>query len=225
MERKFECRICISDSSESAISLALEKALPAMQWEEGDSVWDKIRVWGKGPDATVRIYRYESPGPFNLTIILETPEGTDAEEAYLALRGRVLRALNATVWKPLEPQPVSLIKPEGRFPDAYEFDCDLDLWKIKGILDDADFWYWEALKQQPLGLYLEGRIPFRIAGQFTWGLKERIRIAGDKPSYTIEVVHWQDEASRVPTCDQVHETIQNTILPAIWARNVRGRFT
>lgn len=207
-KREFKCRVCLAASSESAIRLALEKALPSMQWEEGDSSWDKIRVWGEGPDATIGVYRYEGPGPFNLTIILKAPEGTDAEKAYLAMRDRVLLALNGRVWKPLEPQPVSLIKLQGRFPAAYEFECDLEIWAIKKTLDDADFWPWEARQEEPLGLYLEG--------------PGRIRIVGAKPSYRIEVGNWQDEPDRIPSCDQVHETVQNTILPAIGARNVRG---
>jgi len=68
-----------------------------MQWEEGDSYWDKIRVWGEGPDAEIRIYRYESPGPFALTITIKAEEGADAETAYLSLRDKVLHALSGRV--------------------------------------------------------------------------------------------------------------------------------
>jgi hypothetical protein len=206
-KQTIECRICLATSSESRIRRALEKALPSMQWEEGDSSWDKIRVWGEGPDATIGVYRYEGPGPFNLRITLNAPKGADAEKAYLAMRDRVLLALNGRVWKPLEPQPVSLIKLQGRFPAAYEFECNLDIWAIKRTLDDADFWSWETRQEEPLGLYLDGGVA---------------RIVGDKPSYRIEVGNWQDEPDRIPSCDQVHETVQNSILPAIGARNVRG---
>src|SRR5262245_10071499 len=67
-EQTFECRICLPSDDDSAIRFALQKAFPSMHWEEGDCVWDKVHVWGQGPDATIRVYRYESPGPFDLTI-------------------------------------------------------------------------------------------------------------------------------------------------------------
>jgi hypothetical protein len=38
----------------------------------------------------------------------------------------------------------------------------------------------------------------------------------------MEVGHWQEEPHRTPTCDQAHETVQTTILPALGARNVRA---
>src|ERR1700683_4993515 len=45
--RAFRCRICIPREDESAIRTGLQKALPALRWSEGDSSWDKIRVWGE----------------------------------------------------------------------------------------------------------------------------------------------------------------------------------
>jgi hypothetical protein len=224
-EQVFKCRICLPTEDESNIRHALEKALPSMRWHEGDSSWDKVRVWGEGPDATVRIYRYEGPGPFDLTVTLKTPEGTDAEQACLALRDRVVLALRGKVWKPLAPQPISLIKAQDRFPAAYEFECELEILHIKWFLEDADFWSWQAREEAPFGMVLEGRVPFRLGGKFNWRYKERLRVTGGKPSYRIEVGHWDDEAGRVPTCDQVHETVQNTILPAIGARSVRGVYS
>ena len=220
-EQKFECRICL-DLSETAIRLALQKALPAFQWEEGDCVWDKIRVIGTSPDAWIRIYRYEGPGPFDLTMRLKTPE---AEKVYLALREKILHELGGTIWKRLEPQPVSLVKLDGQFPAAYDFDCDLEIEDIKKTYDDAEFWSWQAFQKEPLGLCLEGRVPFRVAGELNWKLKERIRITGHKPSYRIEVGKWQDAPDRKPSCEEVHLIVQNTILPAIGARNVTGART
>lgn len=198
----------------------LQKALPSLQWGEGDSSWDKVRVWGQSPAATVRVYRYESPGPFRLTIRL-APEAADVEEEYRAIRDKVLLALDAKVWKPLEPQPVSLVKPNGRFPAAYEFESGLSLDQIVKLLTDSQLWYWEV-RRDSSGTYIEGRIPFGIAGNVQWNSKERVRLVGDLGGYTMEVGHWQDAADRVPTCDQVHETVQTTILPALGARNVRA---
>lgn len=218
-ERKFECRICIPASSESAIRRALEKALPSMQWEEGDSSWDKIKVWGEGRDAQIGVSRYEGPGPFNLRIFIRALEGAGAEKAYLALRDTVLRALKGRVWKPLTPQRVTLVKLEGRFPAAYEFECDLGMAEIKGTFDDADFGHWEALEKEPHGFHLEGWLPFRLAGRAGSGV---VRITGKQPCYRIEVVPWQVEPDRAPACDQLHETVQNTLLPAIGARHVRA---
>lgn len=206
-KQKFECRICVPSSSESNIRRALERALPSMRWEEGDSSWDKINVWGEGPRAAIGVSRYEKPGPFDLTIIIKAPKGRDSEKAYLALREKVLRALQGQVWKPLEPQPVSLIRPEGRFPAAYQFECDLGIGAIKHIFDDAEFWYWEAREKEPLGYHLEAH--------------NGVRIVGQRPNYRIDVGHWEDKPGGI-RCDQVHETVQNTILPAIGARNVRA---
>src|SRR5438105_3424055 len=137
-EQVFQCRVCLPTDSETAILGALEEAFPSMQWAEGDSSWDKVRVWGEDRDRKIRIYRYESPGPFLLTITLNS--GGEAES--LALRSEVLAALGGVVWKPLEPQPVELVRPGGRFPDAYTFECHLNMWQIKRVLDDAEFWYW-----------------------------------------------------------------------------------
>ncbi len=178
-----------------------------MQWEEGDSSWDKVKVFGEGPEAMIAVTRYEGPGPFNLRIVLKAPKGAGAKKACPALRDRVLRALKGRVWQPLKPQRVSLIKAQGRFPAAYEFECDLGIGDIRGVFDDADFWYWEARQTEPLGFHLEAH--------------NGVRIIGEQPSYRIEVGNWPDEPGRV-RCDQVHKTVQNTILPAIGARNLRA---
>jgi hypothetical protein len=229
----FECRIRIG-TSESAIRQALRRALPSMRWEEGDSSWDKINVSGEGPGALIVVHRYEEPGPFTLSITVKTRRGTGAEKAYLALLDKVLRALRGRVWEPLKPQPVSLIKPYGRFPPAYQFECDFGIELVKHTLDEADFGYWEARRTQPLGLHLEGLIPFRLAEPAGQTSKKRtapivwsqehdfVRIIGERPSYRIEVGRRQHESDPIPRCDQLHETVQNTLLPAIGARNVRA---
>jgi hypothetical protein len=222
-QKVFECRICSPLSSESAIRSTLEIKLPFMRWDEGDSSWDKVRVSGKNPRSTVTIYRYESPGPFQLTIVFQQhEEEEDLEDAYRELRDQVLKALEGRMWKPLQPQTVTLIKLKGRFPSSYEFECDRTMTEIKGTLDDAEFWYWETVRRQPQGLCLEGRIPFSRAGRAIWSAKERLRITGEKPSFSIEVGLWEDEPQCIPSCDQVHEMVQNTLLPAIGAHNVRA---
>lgn len=95
-EHTFVCQIRFAEMDEGEIRSALERALPEMLWEEGDSVWDKILVSGQSVVASVRVFRYEDPGPFELKITLRLPEGADAQQASFALRARVLRALNAT---------------------------------------------------------------------------------------------------------------------------------
>lgn len=178
---------------------------------------------GKSPGATVTIYRYESPGPFQLTIgFQQYAEEEDLADAYRELRDRVLKALEGRMWEPPPPQAVRLIRLKGRFPSSYYFDCDRTIAEIKGMLDDAGFWYWETVRRQPQGLCLEGRIPFRRAGRVIWSARERIRISGEEQRYVIEVRHWEDEPQRIPSCDQIHELVQNTVLPAIGARNVRA---
>jgi hypothetical protein len=219
-DREFECLICTCLDDESVIMTRLQEALPSFHWGEGDSTWDKVRVWGHSPAATVKVYRYESPGPFKLTIRL-APEAADVDEEYRSIRDKVLVALEAKVWKPLEPQPVSLVKPNDRFPAAYEFECDLRFDQIVTLLTDSRLWHWEAQRISSV-TYIEGRIPFRIASKFEWNCKERLRLTGDPPGYKMEVGRWQDAPDRVPTCDQVHETVQTTILPALGARNVRA---
>ncbi len=105
-ELEFECKICGFVESESFIRRSLEKAFPSLLWEEGDSSWDKIRVWGesqKGKIAFIRVYRYEAPGAFELTIILRTPDDRSGGQLYHAVRRRVLRALDARLWRPLKP--------------------------------------------------------------------------------------------------------------------------
>ena len=194
------CRICIPVQDESAIRDALAKAIPALQWEEGDSSYDKIRVWGASGGVTVRIYRYESPGPFQLTVAAASPAVS------LALHDQVLEALHATVWKPLEPRSVALVKPGGRFPSAYRFVSDLELSAIKRLFDDAGFWSWETRQSPQLGVYLEGRTPVRTRS---------VRIRGAMPDYTIEVGEW-------PGSEHIHEAVQTTLLPAIGARDVRA---
>jgi hypothetical protein len=194
-----------------------------MQWDEGDSSWDKVRVSGKSPRSTVTIYRYESPGPFQLTIAFQKQdEEEDLEHAYRELRDQVLDALEGRIWKPLQPQMVTLIKLKGGFPSSYEFECDRTMAEIKGALADAEFWYWETVRRQPQGFCLEGRIPFNRAGRAIWNDKRRLRIIGENPNFSIEVGHWEDEPQCVPSCDQIHEIVQNTLLPAIGARNVRA---
>ena len=78
---------------ESYIQRLLSKALPAFEWEEGDSSWDKVRVWGASGDVRVWIYRYESPGPFRLTVRLPASVGT--EQKYRELRDQLLASLGA----------------------------------------------------------------------------------------------------------------------------------
>ena len=224
LDREFECQICTSLDDESAIMHRLQEALPSLQWGEGDSSWDKVRVAGHSAVATASVYRYESPGPFKLTIRLRVTEGVDIEEEYRALREKVLLALDAKVWKPLEPQPVSLVSRNGRFPAAYEFECDLSFAQIENLLIDSRLWSWEVQRGSSV-TYIEGRIPFRIASKFQWNCKERLRLTVDPPGYKMEVGHWQDAPDCVPTCDQVHETVQTTILPALGARNVRAAET
>lgn len=220
MERKFECRICLGGAAgQSGILHDLQRAFPAMQWSEGDSSWDKIRVSGKEPSASVRVFRYEEPGPFDLTIGVDAAE-TDLEPAYLALRDRVLAALHGKLWKRLEPQPVTLVTLDGRFPAAYEFECDLTIQDIKEVLDEAAFWSWQAGVGQPYGYHVVGSVPFRLAGQYKWNYHQKVRILGDRPRYKIEVGHWPDEPDHTPSCAEVHEIVQNTILPALGARNV-----
>src|SRR5438876_478421 len=151
-EQVFTCRVCLPTDSESSIRMALEKAFPAMQWDEGDSFWDKVRVWGKDADRSIQIYRYESPGPFSLTITFMRQSSSNAEIEWVTFRGAVLAALHGTLWKPLEPQPVVLVRQDGRFPAAYEFDCDLEMPQIQRVFEDADFWYWEPRQDAARGL-------------------------------------------------------------------------
>jgi hypothetical protein len=92
-ENKFLCLIDLYSPSESGIRMALERTLPSLRWEEGDSSWDKIRVWGTGPGIMIRVYRYEEPGPFDLTITIKGPQNEETRETYLALRDKVLQAL------------------------------------------------------------------------------------------------------------------------------------
>jgi hypothetical protein len=96
-EREFECQISIRIEIEDDICDKLRDALPAWKWQTGDSEWDKIRVWGQTADVFVRVYRYEEPGPFLLTVRLRRPEGSNAENEYHALRDMVLVALDATL--------------------------------------------------------------------------------------------------------------------------------
>lgn len=227
---EFKCRICIPLDDEHTIFTRLREALPALRWGEGDSSWDKIRVWGESTDVMVRVYRYESPGPFDLTLRFRTLAGASAEREYRALRDQVLAALSASLWKPLEPQPVSLVTVEGRFPPHYEFECHLGLAEIHVLLTDADFslpagtafWYWNWVRRTSGNPYLEGRIPFSLAGRVQWDCAEQIRLIGVRPRYKLQVGRWSGPADRTPTCDQVHEAIQTTILPALQARHVRG---
>ena len=96
MERKFECEIDIPLADESDIRQRLQRAFPSMKWEEGDSSWDKIRVWGENPELFIGVYRYESPGSFRLRIYLRTPETSSGDGEHLAIRDKVLLALRAT---------------------------------------------------------------------------------------------------------------------------------
>jgi hypothetical protein len=211
--REFECRICIPRNDEDYICEQLRKALPALRWETGDSSWDKIRVWGQTADIFVRVYRYESPGPFLLTVRLGTPEASSAESEFHALRDTVLAALDASIVKPLEPQPVSLIRVDGRFPVQYAFECTLGLAEIHRLLSESDFsvpagtasWYWSWFGY--------GTPSPRIECRARWDGTERILISGDAPHFRLDVGHWSD---------QVHEAVQTTILPALNAHNVRA---
>jgi hypothetical protein len=49
-----------------------------------------------------------------------------------------------------------------------------------------------------------------------------VRLSGAQALYKIEVGRWEDTPGRVPTCDEVHEIVQATILPALGARHVRA---
>ena len=218
MEDKFESRICLGgDASQSDILEVLRRAFPVMEWSEGDSSWDKIRVSGKSPSASIRVFRYESPGPFSLTITVQSP---DPGQVFLSLRDRVLGALHATVWKPLEPQPVELVKIGDGFPASYNFDCEREIEGIQDILQDAQFWYWEPAIDPVLGYHMEGRIHFRRDGKIDWTCRERVRISGSPPRYRVDVGHWPDQPGRTPSCDDAHQRVQDTILPVIGAHNV-----
>jgi hypothetical protein len=90
---EFRCQILMDWDSESDILAGLKEAFPDLQWQEGDSSWDKVRVWGESGDAHIRVYRYESPGPFDLTIRIP---GAD-DDQFVAMRDKVLATLGATV--------------------------------------------------------------------------------------------------------------------------------
>src|SRR5262249_21132821 len=96
-QTEFKCYIRMPHDDEAVIRQALELALPSFRWGEGDSSWDKVRVLGQQPGASIYVYRYESPGPFELTIRLEVPEGEDAEQAMMVLRDAVIRAVGGTL--------------------------------------------------------------------------------------------------------------------------------
>lgn len=95
--REFKCQISTGLEDEFEIMNKLMKALPALRWNEGDSSWDKVRVWGEDADTWVRVYRYESPGPFDLTVRLAIEGATPVEQRHEAIREKVLAALHATV--------------------------------------------------------------------------------------------------------------------------------
>ena len=228
-ELESSCRICIPLDDEDDILHRLQNALPAFRWREGDSSWDKIRVWGETSDAAVRVYRYESPGPFDLTIRIRTPGAAGARNEYHALRDKVLVALAASLWKPLAPQSVSLIRIDGQFPAHYRFESELSLAEIHDLLTDSDFslpagtalWQWNGFLHASPDPYIEGRIPFLSAGRVRWDGRDRIRLIGNRPHYRLRSATGADPAGRTPTCHQVHEAIQTTILPALKARNVQ----
>ena len=210
--QEFECKICGLIESESAIRSSLEKTFPSLRWEEGDSSWDKIRVWGEGQKGDIdfiRIYRYESPGAFDLTVRLRVADGVDGEQEYLKIRQRLLDALGAHLWKPLKPQPVTLIKPDGRFPDAYEFESDLGIRDIEALLNDSEYGTWGTVFINRLSseTCLEGYYGVRI-----FGTRGNFRIeVGKRPSPDHSSIPWEN----------VNEAVQNTILPAIGARRIR----
>jgi HEAT repeat protein len=237
MEREFQCAICMN-SGESAIRAALQKAFPSLQWNEGDSSWDKVRVWGtneEGMIALIRVYRYEEPGPFKLTIRLRIPVRIDADEAYRDLREQILQALGAELWKPLEPHAVVLVKPNGQFPADYEFESDLDMEGIKYKLDNSRFWYWEEFYANGSSgdTCLEANVWLRAfdpADGAHWSgqkqqPRQKVRILEESGSFKIEVGRWDDDPMWTTTCDQMHETVQTTILPAIGAFDVRPAAT
>jgi hypothetical protein len=97
-EQEFRCRLCIPLEDEHDILTRLRTALPVLRWSEGDSSWDKIRVWGETADLMVHVYRHENPGPFELTIRIQMTGGAGADKEYHALRDKVFAALNASVW-------------------------------------------------------------------------------------------------------------------------------
>jgi hypothetical protein len=74
------------------------------------------------------------------------PVRRDVQQEFQALREKLLRVLSATIWKPLERQPVSIIKPGDRFPAAYEFECDLSIEEIANILIDSELWQWDLFQ-------------------------------------------------------------------------------
>jgi hypothetical protein len=81
---------------EGKIRDALERKLPELVWEDGDSYWDKVRVWGTGEGVKVRVYRYESPGPFALTVTVEADGAGEADRKLAAMRNAVAAALGAS---------------------------------------------------------------------------------------------------------------------------------
>jgi hypothetical protein len=89
----FRCQILMDLDSEVDIRGKLREAFPDIRWQEGDSSWEKVRVWGESGDAHIRVYRHESPGPFELMIRLPTAD----DDRFVAMRDRVLAALKATV--------------------------------------------------------------------------------------------------------------------------------
>jgi len=231
MERAFQCAICMN-SSESVIRARLEETFPSLQWNEGDSSWDKVRVWGtseEGLVAWIRVYRYEEPGPFQLTVQLRASSCSNVEEAYHDLREQILQALGAELWKPLEPQAVVLVKPNGQFPAAYEFESNLSMEGIKYKLQNAKFWSWEdfyangssgAICLQAT-VWLRALDPYAMARGPKQSPRQTVRLLAEAGSFKIEVGRWEDDPASTTTCDQVHEIVQTTILPAVGAFNVR----
>jgi hypothetical protein len=152
---------------------------------------------------------------------LVLPEGVDVEREYETVRDQVLSALDASLWKPLEPQPVSL---PIELADAYQFECDLNLAEMEKLLKNSGLWYWEALPNSPPQTYVGGRIPFQMGGQVDWNYR-KVHIEEEDPGYRIFVGRWVDSPDRTPTCREVHDTVLGTILPALGARQVRAAGT
>lgn len=232
MEIAFECLIESPLDDEYKILLALRARLPELTWDEGDSSWDKVRVWGKSAKCGINVYRYESPGPFLLTITLasEAYPANEIELAYYALRVRVLEALQASIFERHPPPQFPLIQPGGRFPAAYDFERDLSLMDISRVLAGRiELWHWQLRWHTEEGRRgkelrfdsVDGRIPFRRGGVLVFDATQQIRIAGVRPRYSLHAGRWSDEPGCEPTCAQVHEIVQRVVLPTLNAKNVR----
>jgi len=195
----------------------LEEALPQWLWVEKSPTL-QIFVRGEGPECMITLSQEsdpegdEDPGPWELSVHLRSDVRDDKSADMIGgIRDRV-SAVVGGFWIPTRIEPCSFVKVNNSFPSAYDFESEYGVDEMNERLTALRLWRWKTASENQSALAIRGIAALRMAGD-------------EFASFTVVILsllpihHFRLIAGSA--VDYVHTRIQDTILPALGARNLR----